>query len=67
MLGQLRLETLRVVQLDDADGHGVSFGHLRGAISPCSGYDFEAVLGEWPHQQRRENALGADALGILCC
>ena len=38
-------------------------GHLRGAVTPCSGDDLEAVLGERPHKQGRENALGADALG----
>ena len=39
------------------------FGHLRGAVTPCSGDDLEAVLGERPHKQGRENALGADGLG----
>ena len=49
--------------MDDADRHGRKIGHLRGAVTPCPGDDLEAVLGERPHQQRRENALGTDRLG----
>jgi hypothetical protein len=65
VLDQLCFESLRVVQVDDADGHGSSLGHLCGTISPGSGDDLEAVLSERPYQQRRKDSLGADALGIL--
>ena len=39
------------------------FGHLRGAIASGSGDNLEALVGERPHKQGRENALAADALG----
>ena len=49
--------------MNDADGHGRDFGHLRGAVTPCSSDDLEAVLGEWPNKQRREYALATDGRG----
>jgi hypothetical protein len=41
-------------------GTAGGFGHLRRAVTSCSSDDLEAVLGQWPHEQRRENALGTD-------
>ena len=62
---QLRLQCFGIGEVDDADGNGCSLGHLRGAITPRSGDDLEALLGEGPNKQGRENSLGADALGKL--
>jgi hypothetical protein len=44
-------------------GHRGGLGHLRGTIPPRPRDDLEAILGERPDQQGRENALGADTLG----
>ena len=46
--------------MNDADGHGRDFGHLRGAVTPCSSDDLEAILSERTNQQGREYALGTD-------
>jgi hypothetical protein len=54
---------LSVIQGDDADGHNFRLGHLRGTIPPRPGNNFEAILGERPYQQWRQNALGADTYG----
>ena len=51
---------LSIGEIDDANGHGRDFGHLRGAVTPCSGDNLETVLGERPDKQGRENALGTD-------
>ena len=45
----------------DAHRDSLLFGHLRGAITPRTGYDLKAVLGEGPNKQGRKNALAADA------
>ena len=63
VFNQLRLQRLGIGEVDDADGHGCGLGHLRGAVTPRSGDDLEALLGEWPHKQGRKNPLGADAVG----
>ena len=63
VFNQLRLQRFGIGEVDDADGHGRGFGHLRGAETPRSGDDLEARSRERPHQQGRENALGADAFG----
>jgi hypothetical protein len=47
----------------DADGDGGDFGHSRAAVTPCAEDDLEALFGEMPYQQGRENALAEDALG----
>jgi hypothetical protein len=52
-------------EMDDADRNGGNFGHLRGAVTPCSGDDLKPVLCERTHQQRRENALALNTLGQL--
>jgi hypothetical protein len=46
--------------MDDAHRNGDSFGHLRGAVTPRSGYDFKAVFSEWPNKQGRKYALATD-------
>jgi hypothetical protein len=50
-----------VSPVDASTGRDIS--HLRGAVTPCSGDDLEAVLGDRRHKQRRANALGANGLG----
>jgi hypothetical protein len=39
-------------RIDDADGNGLSFGKLRGAVTSRSGNDLEAALVQRPHKQR---------------
>jgi hypothetical protein len=51
--------------MNDANGHGGGFGHLRGPIASCSGNDLEALLVRRSHKQGRKNALSTNALGKL--
>jgi hypothetical protein len=50
----------------------MSLRNLGGAVASCSGDNLEALVGKRPHKQGRENALAANAFGLLfrrpfCC
>jgi hypothetical protein len=60
---KLRLQYFGVAHLLDAHRYGDGFGHLRGAVTPRTGHDLEAVFREWPDKQRREHSLTANAGG----
>jgi hypothetical protein len=61
VLDKLRLQDFGVAHLLDAHWHCGCFSHLGGAIPPRTGYDLEAVFGEWPDKQGREHSLAANA------
>jgi hypothetical protein len=56
----LRLKGLSVGQMNDADGDGFGLGQERGAVTPRSGNDLEAMVGNRPDEQGRQDALTAD-------
>lgn len=58
-------ECLGIVQCNDADGYGFDLGHLRSAESSRTRNNLKTVFGERAHQQRRQNAVGADAFSQL--
>jgi hypothetical protein len=65
VLDQSGLHCFGIGEVDDADGDGGCFGHLRGAVTPRSGYDLKGLPGGWPDKQGRQYALGADALCLM--
>ena len=62
VFNQLRLQHLGIGEVDDANGHGCGFCHLRGAVTPRSCNDLEALLVQRSHKQGRENPLCADTV-----
>jgi hypothetical protein len=65
VLDELRLQRLRIREVGDADGNGSGLGKLGCAITPGSGNDLEALLGDGADKQGRKHSLSADALGKL--
>jgi hypothetical protein len=61
----LSLDHFRIRHLLDADGHGILFGQLRGAIPPRSEDNLKPCFRDRSHKQGRENALAADGCGQL--
>ena len=49
VLDQLGFQGFGVGEIDDADGNGGDFGHLRGAVTPRSGHNLKAEFIQWPH------------------